>query len=99
MFSYTNSIINLLKKSMPGIGIDKKKVIFDSLDAIQRDSGEEKAMRKEFERLTKATVEACHGMGQDEILFDVERILLEVDGNDVVLKVINEFLAENEIIN
>lgn len=55
----------MLKKSLPSIGIDKKSLIFDTLDSIQRDAekNDEKIIKKEFENLVIACLESCLQVG------------------------------------
>lgn len=63
IFANHRSIILLLKKSLPSIGIDKKTDVFEQLDVLQREVEKidsEKPVRKAFESLFHATVQLCH---------------------------------------
>lgn len=75
IFANHRSIILLLKKSLPSIGIDKKKDVFEQLDVLQREVEKidsEKLVRKTFESLFQATVQLCFQMGYQQVIFDCE---------------------------
>lgn len=74
IFQNYRSIILLLKKSLQSVGIDKKKDIFDILDTIQKESekNDEKVLKKEFQKLTHATVMLMHTMGYHGSIFACE---------------------------
>ena len=59
IFANNRSIILLLKKSLPSVGIDKKKDLFEFLDVLQKEAEKidgEKLVRRAFENLFQATV-------------------------------------------
>ena len=80
IFTSYRSITQLLKKSLPSIGINKKKDIFDRLDSIQRDAekNEEKLIKKEFQELINSTLALCNQMSFQQIIFDVERSMMSI---------------------
>jgi hypothetical protein len=54
IFANNRSIILLLKKSLPSVGIDKKKDLFEFLDVLQKEAEKidgEKLVRRAFENL------------------------------------------------
>ncbi len=63
IFANYRSIILLLKKSLPSLGIDKKKDVFELLDVLQLEAEKNdslKLIKKAFENLFLATLSLCH---------------------------------------
>ena len=98
-----------MKKSLPSIGIDKKKDIFESLDQLMKEAekNQEKAIRKEFECLVLATVRLCEQLGKAQLILEAERVFTGMKGRgtaidsdklEAVVKVINEYVVDNEHI-
>ena len=69
-----------MKKSLPSIGIDKKRYIFESLDILLREAekNDEKLLKKEFETLILQAITQCHQMGFTHVIFDCESTLIEM---------------------
>jgi hypothetical protein len=61
MFSSPRAIVQLLKKSMLSIAIDKKKDVENVLEEILQvaETNDEKAINDQFAKLVNATVESC----------------------------------------
>ena len=65
-------------------------------------------MKKEFELLIMASVNLCHQMGYTQTIYDCERVLLkmkkgksgpiDMDKIDLEARIINEFIANNELV-
>ncbi len=100
----------LLKKSLPSIGIDKKKDVFEQLDLILKEAekNEERLIRREFKGLLMSTVSLSVQMGYQKVVFECERTFValrdaaqEGEGMpevEVTCDGINEFIANNDIM-
>mmetsp|Transcript_20908 Transcript_20908/g.19959 ORF Transcript_20908/g.19959 Transcript_20908/m.19959 type:complete len:203 (+) Transcript_20908:837-1445(+) len=107
IFSNYRNIVQLLKKSLSSIGIDKKNGIYERLDSLQREAekNDEKLIRTEFDLLIKASIDLCYQMGFLKIIVDCERILIQmrsclcIDSAlvEVYLKLIKSFFLHNEV--
>ena len=80
IFGNYRSIILLLKKSLPSIGIDKKKDVFEQLDLILKEAekNEEKLIKKEFRGLLLSTMSLISQLGYTHVIFECERAFVSL---------------------
>lgn len=83
IFTNKKSIIQLLKKSLLSIGIDKKKEILNILDEIQLqvDQSDPRIIKEHFGRLIAATCEMCVAQDCHQILHEALRTFMAIASN------------------
>jgi len=77
IFPNKRNAVQLLKKSLPSIGIDKKKEILSTLETLQReaDTNDPELTKVHFKSLITAAIKCCLDLNEKSVIDHVLTLL------------------------
>lgn len=99
----------MLKKSLPSIGIDKKKDILEQLDLILKEAEKNEEQLSEFKGLVTHTVNLCYMLGYSQVIFECEEAFngiredgckeaIDKEKIEMVIATMGECIEKNQIV-